>query len=129
MAIVLQLPPRPPAPAPRASIPAEARANAECRAAVALAELAGEALETMSIERFADYRRRAVFAMLLGGPTGRRLCAYFLAHAVAREHGCIATLEHHLGEAVEALAGFDEEAVLRHVAALDQAHTGQVPRG
>jgi hypothetical protein len=124
MATVLHLPQRSPAPATRASIPAEARVSAECRAAVALAELAGEPLDTMSADRFADYRRRAVFAMLLGQPTGRRLCAYFLAHAVTREHRCMATLEHHLGEAVEALAGFDEDAVLRHVAALDQAHAG-----
>jgi hypothetical protein len=124
MATVLHLPQRSSAPAPRASIPAEASGHAECRAAVALAELAGEPIDTMSADRFADYRRRAVFAMLLASPTGRRLCAYFLAHAVAREHACVATLEHHLNEAVEALAGFDEATVLQHVATLDQAHAG-----
>ncbi|MGE0363038.1 MAG: hypothetical protein AB7R67_20155 [Vicinamibacterales bacterium] len=108
-------PVRPPSDAPaRAS-----RDRAEARAAVALAELAGEPLEAMAMERFADYRRRAVFATVLGSADGRRLCAYLIRHAVARQHGSVAELERHLEEAVEALAGFDLEAVQRHAAVLD----------
>jgi len=99
----------------------DARTLAECRAAVALAELAGEPLEAMSADRFADYRRRAVVAMLLGQPDGRRLCAYLLDHALGRECRYLAELEHHLTEAIDALAGFDDDAVRQHAAALDQA--------
>lgn len=99
----------------------DARHLAECRAAVALAELAGEPLEGMSADRFADYRRRAVFAMLLGQPDGRRLCAYLLDHALGRECRYLAQLEHHLAEAIDALAGFDADAIQAHAAAVDRA--------